>query len=399
LKKYFSIVGVVAAFVAVIAVLMYFAFETPPPPPSPKQTRVTPPSPKPPRIRKAQSTPAPREVGLWEQTEKPRATASRTAQPRPASQRVGSTSHAQQLLGQLQQMDLSRGITKAQAAEINALLQQLAEQGLAAVPAIREFLEQNRDVNFDSLNGGNEVDYASLRIGMLDVLLQVGGDEAVQTALQTLQATTDPLEIALLSRVLDEQYPEQYRQQALEAARKALALASSGQWDGKDVSPLFETLQKFGDASAVADLEKAVAQWNYYATLSLANLPDGAGISALVGLAKDPDVLKLGSGDFALRPLAQVALQYPEARTALIEDARANLIPDKAWPTVASALAGMYIQYGNHLFGTSTTVNWSNTQINQRIALIDQLLASTSNPTGVQSLKNARSSLVARLSK
>src|SRR5947199_2116999 len=96
------------------------------------------------------------------------------------------------------------------------------------------------------------------------------------------------------------------------------------------------------------------------------------GIPSLVRLAHDPAITGVGNGDFALRPLAQAAMQFPEARTALMEQAKLNQIPDRAWPAVATSLAGTYIQYGNQLFGsTAPPVVWSNEQINQRVALID----------------------------
>jgi hypothetical protein len=101
-----------------------------------------------------------------------------------------------------------------------------------------------------------------------------------------------------------------------------------------------------------------------------------------------------------LRPLAQAAMQYPEAGTALVDAARSNRIRDTAWPAVADALAGNYIQYGNQIFGSSSpALNWSEAQINRRLDLINQMLGVTSNPTGVQALQNARSSLLARLGK
>ena len=56
-----------------------------------------------------------------------------------------------------------------------------------------------------------------------------------------------------------------------------------------------------------------------------------------VRLARDPAITGIGNGDFALRPLAQAAMQYPEAGRALVEQARLNQIPDSAWPTLAAS--------------------------------------------------------------
>ena len=91
-------------------------------------------------------------------------------------------------------------------------------------------------------------------------------------------------------------------------------------------------------------------------------------------------------------------MQFPEARTALMDQAKLNQIPDRAWPAVATSLAGTYIQYGNQLFGsTAPPVVWSNDQINQRVALIDQMLGVTTSPAGAQALQNARAQVVAKL--
>ena len=108
----------------------------------------------------------------------------------------------------------------------------------------------------------------------------------------------------------------------------------------------------------------------------------------------------LGTGDFALRPLAQVALQYPDAARTLIEQARLNQIPDTAWSTVASSLAGTYIQYGNQIFGsTIPSVSWSQSEINQRISLIGQLLSVAQSPVGRQNLQTVRGALLSKLPK
>ena len=130
----------------------------------------------------------------------------------------------------------------------------------------------------------------------------------------------------------------------------------------------------------------------------LAGLPDGAGIAALVRLARDPAVSALGGGDDALRPLAQVALQYPEAGRALIDLARGNQVSDTAWSTVAATLGGAYVQYGHQIFGsTAPSVDWSAPGIDRRMAFIDQLLVVTSSDAGRQALQHARATLASRL--
>src|ERR1051326_2733471 len=196
---------------------------------------------------------------------------------------TASAASASQLMTRLTQIDLSRGaMTADQARELNQNFKQLAAQGAAAVPVIRQFLGRNQDVMFKDVNGGNVADYPSLRVGLLDVLKQVGGSAALDLSHDTLQTTADPLEIALLSRNLEAIEPGQHRQEALNAARESLAQAASGQLGTSDVGPLFAVLETYGDASVIDDLEKALPKWNYYATMALAGLPDGQGIPVLV---------------------------------------------------------------------------------------------------------------------
>src|SRR5262249_1084468 len=111
---------------------------------------------------------------------------------------------------------------------------------------------------------------------------------------------------------------------------------------------------------------------------------------------------------------------------ALIELARAGQIPDQAWSQVGAALGGQHLQFshqlvdGTSLLGTGAAgsgvealLAWqdetkplpvsyaqqfaaahsSAEQINQQLALIDELLDVTTNPAAVAALRQARISL------
>ena len=67
-----------------------------------------------------------------------------------------------------------------------------------------------------------------------------------------------------------------HRQEFLDAAKQTLAMASNGGLPNRDVAPLFEIYQKFGDAQSVGDLERSANQWNFYSMIALAHLPEGA---------------------------------------------------------------------------------------------------------------------------
>jgi len=54
-------------------------------------------------------------------------------------------------------------------------------------------------------------------------------------------------------------------------------------------------------------------QWNYYAVIALAQLPDGAGVPSLIRMAQEEN------GYGPLQMLAQLASDNPDARTALLD--------------------------------------------------------------------------------
>ncbi len=262
----------------------------------------------------------------------------------PRGRGFSAATTAEELVARIGQPDyFSGGVSPQKAEELKRAYKQLAEQGSASLPAIREYLQRFQDIDFDAVGAGKLVGYSSLRIGLLDALAQIGGPEATDLSLQILETTGDPQEIAFLAKGLEKQLPpEQLRPATLAAASDALAQALGGELDGRNLAPLFEVLQKYGDESVAGLLEQSAGKWNFYATLALAGLPDGAGVPALLRLAQDGANSGAGNGDSALRPLAQAAMQYPAARTALVEQARLNQIPDNAWPGIVSSTANRF---------------------------------------------------------
>jgi hypothetical protein len=325
----------------------------------------------------------------------------------PTPVRIDPTPYSRQLMGSLTNIDFSKGpITPEQAEQWKQGLQALTGQGAAAVPAIREFLELNHDLNFTAISGGELLAQTSLRTALINALQQIGGPEATAQLVQTLQTTTVPSEIALIAQNLEQLAPGQYRQEALNAASEVLAMASKGQLPGWDVGALFKMFQNYGDSASASALEQFQSQWKYYAAMSLAGLPAGQGVPGLIHQAQDPSA----SHDFAFQMLAQVAAQSPEASAALLEQARLNHIPDNAWRKIAAGLAGeqylvgtpppdiplsglkqFHIEAGNQNFYSLPVT--ASAQAGQGIALIDQLLGLTSNPAAISALQSARASL------
>jgi hypothetical protein len=340
-----------------------------------------------------------------------------TAAVRPA-QPADLTPLVRQLFPSLTNLDLSQGLTKEQAAQFQQGFQALAAQGAPAVAGIGEFLHKNLDWVF----GGETAESAgaaSLRAGLLDSLRQIGGPEALALSREVLQNTTDPLEIALLSRNLEEAAPGQYTQEAVDAARQALSTLAQDHVTNLDAAPLFQVLQTYGGTAAAADLAKAAPEWNYYGPIALAELPSGQGIPALIQLAQDPAGLETGNNKFALQMLAQVASKYPDAAAALVDLAGHNQITDGTWLSIGGGLSGDQYQFarqfpqntpavapgspatistsagGNQTFyGVPLGSDGSAPDLSQRLAVIDQLLAAgANNPAAVSALRQARARL------
>jgi hypothetical protein len=206
---------------------------------------------------------------------------------------------------------------------------------------------------------------------------------------------------------------------ALQSAEQAPAKASP------DVAPLFDLLRTFGGEQAVTTLEASVPQWGEYAVIALAGLPEGAGIPSLAALAGSADGPMLNPV-LPFQMLAQATAQYPEAGDALVGLAGAGQIPDDAWDVLGQTLGGKHLDFSAKMFdgtplsenGTGmssgraspsksyyvewlnvryeedgVSANWSADQIEQQLALIDDLLDVTSTPAAVQALQQARTSL------
>jgi hypothetical protein len=284
-----------------------------------------------------------------------------------------------------------------QADEVNELIRQLMGLGEDALPVVREYLASGEDIRFRFPQRGKKYDYPTMRIALLETLIHIGGEVAVETMANIISKVRDERELLVVTYGLEKMAPGQYRETAISLAVALLERRSSGKTRAADIAPLFEVLQVYGDAQATVVLEQAVGRWNYYASLALANMPDGVGVPSLIRLSKDPAILALGTGDYALRPLAQVATLYPEARSALLAQSAANAIPESAWPSVASSLAGYSIRFGNPSFQDSLgRIRWTEGEILARIRLIDQLYASTSSQSAHSELQEARNELVKR---
>ena len=330
--------------------------------------------------------------------------------------RTEPTPETRSLVSALANLDLNTPLTAEAAAAWRENLARLVQKGAASLPAIQEFLALNKDLNFESVPGGaGLLGSTSLRMSMLEALGNIAGPEALALSAQVLQNTTDPREIALLANNLERQAPEQYREAVLAAARAAMAEAGAGKLTGKDIGPLFDVLRNFGGPNAVQDLQQAASgQWKYYATIALANLPDGAGVGALAQIISDPSSGARSGRLAAMQALAQLIPDYADARDVILDQAKQNAIPDATWINIAGALTGEKFQIGSassdnnpnlrtwHLaYGNQNyyamPMPLSADQVQQRLGLIDQFLAvNVNNAFATAALQDARTKLLGR---
>jgi hypothetical protein len=135
-------------------------------------------------------------------------------------------------------------LTPEEADQWKRNLEQLIEQGKAAVPVLDEFFQSNGDVRLDSIPGGKLLGEPTLRIAFLKTLFDIPTPDNVELQERVLQTTKDPAEIALLARQLELQEPGEYRETIIQAV--STALAQGGQVPNRDTSPLIKLLADYG---------------------------------------------------------------------------------------------------------------------------------------------------------
>jgi hypothetical protein len=336
-----------------------------------------------------------------------------------------SAAEAAQRMASLVAINVTNGpVTAAAAAEWKQTLEKLAAQGPAAVPALREFLAKNLDLNFEPYGNDQRLGPASLRLGLLNALEKIGGAEATAAAQDIFKKTADPAELATLAKFLERAAPGKHRAEFVSAAKETLALATAGNWDGRDVAPLFEMLRTFGGPAEIAELERYANTWFDYTAITLARWPDGAGVPSLIQRAQNANgAITLGR-EMYQRMLAEVAVNFPAAADALVAQVRGNKIDVAAWPNLGHALAGdtlhlaksylnppaprvaraepraYHVALGNQNYlETALSDDAPANELGDRIRLIDRLLEATSHPPAVDALEGARIALSARLAR
>ena len=194
------------------------------------------------------------------------APASRAAAKQPAIDEALPTIPArrslQELLDELVAIQVTPGPGQARAQyRILALLDQLAQGGPPALPAIRQFLAGNRDVAYSSAGRNaqrNTMLPPSLRMGLFDVVRQIGGADSELLLSESLAATGRAAELTYVAQLLETSAPGKYQDAALTAARNLLAGGKVS--DRSERDQLYDLLLQARDTSLVSTAQAGLIQ-------------------------------------------------------------------------------------------------------------------------------------------
>ena len=224
---------------------------------------------------------------------------------------------AEEVLEQLTQLNPTSGddVRNRIFRQIIYHLQMLVDLGPESLPTIQAFLKQNKDVDYvgDVLNESGErvarsgfssryvarTDFLmppSLRLGLIDVLDQIGGEESETILAQTLDTSGRGVEVAYIARVLEEVAPNKYRENALRAAKDLLSnppdIDSPNRIDDNARAYLYQVLTMYQDTSfaqiAQSQLVSPEGRVDRRAISYLATTLKEQGVPALADAYRDP---------------------------------------------------------------------------------------------------------------
>ncbi len=182
---------------------------------------------------------------------------------------VAKTASPEEIMERLKKMKITTDQPRG-ARLLGHEFENLIACGPAALPAIRDFLAGNVDIDYDlagfakTARGGRLptefIVPPSLRLGLFEVLKDIGGADAEKILAGTLATTGSGLEVALLARVLEQMSPGKYRTAALQAAHELLTRPAANAADKDDRIFLFATLTFLNDPSFVAQAQAQLIQ-------------------------------------------------------------------------------------------------------------------------------------------
>ena len=191
-----------------------------------------------------------------------------------------------EILEELMEIKMTSENRRAVQRRISFLLESLVEQGEASVPHIREFLNKMEDIDFvvqrsdeegegrSRGRGGRGEDFMerfrnrggrtsmsfeqapSLRIGLIDILKEIGGSSAEAALGEILTKTARGFEVAYTAKTVRDMIgPDAFRDKALEAAHALLndpvEVSNPNSYDRNAKRYLFSVLEMYNDQTFI----------------------------------------------------------------------------------------------------------------------------------------------------
>ena len=178
-----------------------------------------------------------------------------------------------EILDELMQTSMSYKNRRRAQRRLSYLFESLALQGDAAVPLIREFLNKMEDVDFAVQREGESDEESkrrysrfratlnfsqppTLRIGLIDMLAEIGGDHAEATIAELLSSTGRGFEIAYAAKIVQSWLgKDAYRTEALAAAHELLLdpveAVGGNHFDRMSKNYLFMVLDMYDDQTFI----------------------------------------------------------------------------------------------------------------------------------------------------
>lgn len=278
-------------------------------------------------------------------------------------------------------------------------LEDLVLTGPPALPAIKEFLKTEENGTFfltpEQRSGptipGNFFP-RTMRLGLLEAAKRIGGADAESILADTLARTSRSEEITWLALSLKEMEPDKYRDLATSAARRLINTPATPDRKNGDRDLGFLLLTEFRDTSYVADAQQQIVRADGQVdTAALKYLQRTLGQQVLPIVSQLYDDPRIADAQ-RKEPLARVALNYVGA------DAQANEFYVKAIndAKLSNEQRKNLIEDLNQ-DGFANRKNLSANDlplINNRMALIEQLVPSTTDPVNLAAMKEAYKDLV-----
>ena len=307
-------------------------------------------------------------------------------------------------------------LSRSDVQELNDLPDAISRLGVRAVPAIADFLSSMENFWMDDPAIRRTAHYESFRLALIETLSRIVEPGSTEAMLQTLSMTLDPREISVLAREIGKRASGAHHQEVLSSAREVLGEAvSSNPEEFFQLGHLFGVLQEYDDPGVVTDLEQAFWQtdsaWRSYAMIALSKLPNGAGLESLVEIADEAstnrsNVKRRQEYRLSLQMLAQASRESPEAEAHLLAHAGSGRVDTATFLQLAKTLSGWeqgLISPSSSLAETTKAVTrvdgrapetWTDTEIEQRIGLIDEMLHMDLDPEAAAALQKAQDRLL-----